>query len=103
VEDAEPPAVWGDGAMSGAATTPGAHAPYDPFAQAWTAEHDWGSPRPIWPTRRRAGGGSGLCRGPAGGAGAEAFRRRPPWGWAKSWSRFDRQRRPAGGQSGRGR
>ncbi|MBN1321929.1 MAG: hypothetical protein JXA87_13950, partial [Thermoleophilia bacterium] len=33
VEDAEPPAVW-DAA--------GAPTPYDPFAQAWTAEHDWG-------------------------------------------------------------
>jgi DNA polymerase III alpha subunit len=29
VEDAVPPDVWGDGA-------------YDPFAQAWTAGHDWG-------------------------------------------------------------
>ncbi len=29
VEDEVPPEVWGDGG-------------YDPFAQAWTAEHDWG-------------------------------------------------------------
>lgn len=33
VEDAEPPAVW---------DTAGEATPYDPFAQAWTAEHDWG-------------------------------------------------------------
>ena len=51
VEDAEPPAVWEtSGAPGDGAATPtfGAHAPageatpYDPFAQAWTAEHDWG-------------------------------------------------------------
>ena len=57
VEDAEPPDVWGtagaagDGAAthaSGARTDgaamhiPEVLTPYDPFAQAWTAEHSWG-------------------------------------------------------------
>ena len=28
--------------LSGAASAGDAQAPYDPFAQAWTAEHDWG-------------------------------------------------------------
>jgi len=61
VEGAEPPAVWetggaaGDGTASNGAAEDeapthdsGAHAPageatpYDPFAQSWTAEHDWG-------------------------------------------------------------
>ena len=50
VEDEVPPDPWAesdlpgngaqpDGAASG---TLGAKAPYDPFAQAWSAEHDWG-------------------------------------------------------------
>ncbi len=62
VEDEIPPDVWGTGgesdlpgagdgatsdpvgAVRNVAATPaaGAPAPYDPFAQAWTAEHDWG-------------------------------------------------------------
>ncbi len=55
----------------------GRSAPYDPFAQAWTAEHDWGlTEADLAELRRRAGGRGGLCRGPAGGAGAERIRRR---------------------------
>ncbi len=48
VEDAEPPDVWATESESGlpcGADNPagnGAQAPYDPFAQAWTAEHGWG-------------------------------------------------------------
>ncbi len=53
VEDAEPPDPWaaseavpqtgGEAATRGAAPrTPRAPTPYDPFAQAWTAEHHWG-------------------------------------------------------------
>ncbi len=33
VEDARPPAIW---------SPTGEPTPYDPFAQAWTAEHSWG-------------------------------------------------------------
>ncbi len=53
VEDAVPPDPWGDGAAgetsrdpeaigTNGALVPGEPAPYDPFAQAWTAEHHWG-------------------------------------------------------------
>ena len=64
----------------------GAKAPYDPFALAWTADHNLG-PHPRRPRRtaRGAGGRPGLRRGPAGGAttdlrdqpGRGSDRRRP--------------------------
>ncbi len=59
VEDAVAPNPWGESDLTGdgasgetprdpgaprasGAPAPGAHPPYDPFAQAWTAEHHWG-------------------------------------------------------------
>jgi len=50
VEDETPPEVWDAGILPGGETQPnratthtaGAVGPYDPFAQAWNAEHDWG-------------------------------------------------------------
>ena len=46
VEDETPPDVWsgtgGESDLFGAARAQGAQAPYNPFAQAWTAEHGWG-------------------------------------------------------------
>jgi len=48
VEDAEPPDPWAgwDGPVvtdtEEAQPYPAPQAPYDPFAQAWTAEHSWG-------------------------------------------------------------
>ncbi len=45
VEDAEPPEVWDTGGAKPdrvVTHTSGAQTSYDPFAQAWTAEHDWG-------------------------------------------------------------
>ena len=50
VEGIEPPEVWTDGSLPGSGAQPdeaathtgGAAGPYDPFAQAWNAEHNWG-------------------------------------------------------------